>query len=238
MDYATHIVQSVNGLLSGGVLPHPASRRDGDLHDRQAAIRADSQVRRRHEAGLRRLLLLRQSGRPIGHDLLSVARDGHFRTGRHRQPRRRRHRDGDGRPRRHLLDVGRRLLRHGDDLLGSDPRAALPRQRRARTCDGGTSLLHQPRPRQQAARRFLLGHDHRCARLHRQHGAVELDRRRLLACLRHRAVDHGDRHLHGCRLHLHRRHPTDRKLCRKRWCPSWRSSTSSAHARSSSGTPT
>ena len=54
---------------------------------------------------------------------MSSFRHRHCGAGRHRQYRRRVRRDPHRRPRRHLLDVGHRLPRHGDHLRGSHARA-------------------------------------------------------------------------------------------------------------------
>ena len=48
---------------------------------------------------------------------------GHRRAGRNRQHRRRVRRDTHRRPRRDILDVDNRVLRHGDDIRRSRPRA-------------------------------------------------------------------------------------------------------------------
>ena len=57
------------------------------------------------------------------HELLPGARHRHCGVGRHRHYRRSVRRDPHRRPRRHLLNVGHRLPRHGDHLRGSHARA-------------------------------------------------------------------------------------------------------------------
>ena len=100
----------------GHVLPNPASGGHWHLSHHQAAFHSDPPLRTSLPQGLRRHHTLWRQSRQGRYEFLPVARHCDFRTGRHRQPRRRCHSHCHGRSRRHLLDVACRILRHGYDL--------------------------------------------------------------------------------------------------------------------------
>ena len=97
------------------------------------------------------------------------------------------------RPRRDLLDVDHRLLRHGDDLRRGRPCAEdtrpseLTAQSPAAPCTTSSKAFHERL--RQVPRGLLRRRHHPRARLHGQHGAVQLHRRELART--HSASRHG-----------------------------------------------
>ena len=86
-----------------------------------------------------------------GMSSFQAARHGYRRPGRHGQHRGRLRRDTHRRPRRDILDVGNRLLRHGDDLRGSRAGTEDPHQGRGRPRYTAAPSTTSPRPSRAAS---------------------------------------------------------------------------------------
>jgi neurotransmitter:Na+ symporter, NSS family len=130
---ATNVSDFIWGGTWNGeeMMPLPA---DGDraarhrpLHDGRPALLSAAQVAPPSRA------VRKDRGQGGGRDFaVRGAVDRAFGPGRHRQPRRRRHRDRAGRPGRDLLDVDHRADRHGAGLRRRFARHPLPRDQTGR----------------------------------------------------------------------------------------------------------